>query len=429
MSRPSHTCHLAVAVVGSGPSGCYVTQFLTKALPQAELTVFEALPTPYGLVRYGVAADHQGTKGVTRQFDRLFARPEVRFVGNVTVGQGLLFDDLADAFDVVVLATGLSRDRALDVPQDATAKVVGAGTILRALNGFPAPLLEREWGDQQEALGEVVTVIGMGNVAMDVVRLLSKDVEMLRGSDIDDAVLDRLRPRTPRVIDVVGRSPATCARFDVAMLRELQSLPNVEITADGIDSDESGAVVDLLRERGALRASSTPTPGRTQVRLHFSVVPEATKEHHGQTILRARRTDGTAVEFVADTVVTALGFTHPGPDDPCSPTRQWGGASTYRVGWLRRGSRGAIADNRKDAREVADEILAAVASGELQASRPGFAALEPALRHRIVAFEDWQRIDRIEQERRSPHRCRRKVNSIEEMLDIARRTTSSGVGI
>lgn len=429
MPRSRHDSRWTVAIVGSGPAGCYVGQFLAKALPQAEVTIFEALPTPYGLIRYGVAADHQGTKGVTRQFDRLFSRSGVRFAGNVAVGRDVLFDELVEVFDIVVLATGLPRDRTLGVPQDPGARIVGAGALLRALNCFPAPLLERELSEPPAALGRQVTVVGMGNVAIDVVRLLSKSIEMLQGSDIDDAALDLLRSQAPCVIDVVGRSPATRVKFDAPMLREVLALPNVDVTAEGIDADQSGSVVDLLHAHGALRAQPAHGMGKTQVRLHFGVVPEAIEERDGWTVLRARNAGGAPVEFVANTMVTALGFTHADPGDPCSPTDGWQGQGVYRVGWLRRGSHGAIPDNRKDARDVADEILAAVASGRLEARKSGFAALAPEVRSRLVTFEDWQRIDRLERERSAAHRCRHKVGSVEEMLAIAGLTPSVGADI
>ena len=158
-----------VVVVGSGPSGCYTAQFLRKQWPAADITVLDRLPVPFGLVRYGVAPDHQGTKAVDRQFDRLFTRDGVRFVGNVEVGGPVTVDQLRAAFDVVVLATGVSGDRPLGVPGAELAGVHGAGRLTRLLNDHP---------DEQHPvapLGPRVVVVGNGNVALDVVRLLAKD--------------------------------------------------------------------------------------------------------------------------------------------------------------------------------------------------------------------------------------------------------------
>lgn len=418
-----------MAVIGSGPSGCYVSQFLIKAWPTVDVTVFEALPTPYGLIRYGIAADHQGAKSVTRQFDRLFTQAGVRFAGNVAVGRDLSFEAIAEAFDIVVLATGLPQDRALGIPEDAGVRVVGAGALLRALNGYPMPLLERDHHGRHTNLGRRIAVIGMGNVAVDVVRLLAKSVDELDGSDISDTLLAQLRPSAPEVIEVLGRSSAAHAKFDLAMLRELLALPNVHVSATGLDESDSGATADLLLAHGAHTAGSTSRDGSTHVRLHFGVVPNQIEARDGQSVVHALdRRERVGVEFAVNTVVTAVGFTRDDSPKSCSPSDGWCGEHVFRTGWLRRGPHGAIAENRKDARAVADEIVAAVASGRIPLGRPGFSALDPEVRRRVVDFDAWQLIDATERSSTPPSRCRRKIDSIEEMLAIAAKARQS-VGV
>ena len=172
-----------IAIVGAGPSGCFMAQSLGKACPDVEITIIEKLPVPYGLVRYGVAPDHQGTKAVIRQFARLFEKQGVNFAGNVNVGAGdaadLSLAELRDIFDVVVLATGLSEDRRLGLAGEQTGGVYGSGAVTRFWNDHPSDqALAPEFGNQ-------VVVVGNGNVALDVVRLLAKGADDFNGSDFD----------------------------------------------------------------------------------------------------------------------------------------------------------------------------------------------------------------------------------------------------
>lgn len=409
-----------IAVVGSGPSGCYVAQALAKKWPNSEITVFESLPAPYGLIRYGVAADHQGTKGVTRQFDRLFTRDGVRFAGNVTVGRDIDFARVAACFDIIVLATGLPEDRALDVPRDPEARVVGAGALLRALNGFPHRVLDRDPAGRCAPLGRRIVVVGMGNVAIDVLRLLSKGPAAFAGSDIDDNLLGQLRPAPPRSIDAIARSSASSAKCDPAMLRELVALPNVDLAVSGLDDRDDGPVVDLLRRCAASR-SSVLDATRTRVTLHFRADPERLTTRCGRTVLSARcaGADERSVEFVADTVITAIGFTHGDPLDGGNPGQDWTGEHVYRVGWLSRGARGTIPQNRKDAQAVARTVIEDVDSGRIEARKPGFRGIERLISHRVVGFDDWQRIEAFERRTAQPDRCRRKVTDLEQMLALA----------
>jgi ferredoxin--NADP+ reductase len=421
-----------VAIVGSGPSGCYVAQFLSKEWPDAQIVVFESLPVPYGLIRYGVAADHQGAKGVTRQFDRMFTRDGVRFAGNVTVGRDIGFARLAECFDVVVLATGLSADRTLDVPCDPAARVVGAGALLRALNGFPGHPPHSGLPGGRAPLGSRLLVVGLGNVAVDVLRLMSKDAEHLTGSDIDDEMLARLRPRRPQTIDVLVRSGATQAKCDASMLRELLALPTVRADVLGLDDHDEGPVAELLRRNAPPPAGDAPADeaDRTRLTFHFGAAPEAVTTRGGRTVLTARhrRAQGGTTEFAVDTVVTAIGFTHGSMLDRGTPQQHWAGDHVYRVGWLSRGAQGTIPHNRKDARLVARSIVDDFERGLIQARRPGFAALEPAVGHRVVGFREWQRIEAQERRSARPGRCRRKITDLAQMLAVASGTTTPRAG-
>ncbi|MGV8872546.1 MAG: FAD-dependent oxidoreductase [Rhodococcus sp. (in: high G+C Gram-positive bacteria)] len=405
----------SVAVVGSGPSGCYTAQFLRKAWPSASIVVFESLPAPYGLVRYGVAADHQGNKAVVRQFDRLFERSDVAFVGNVTIGKDLTMEELESAFDVVVLAVGLQTDRPLPVPLETGARVVGAGRLLRAFNGYPG--LASELSEEVGTVGEHLAVVGMGNVAMDVLRLMSKETAQLDGSDIDDDALASLRPRPVRTIDVLGRVCQPRAACDLSMLRELKDLPHVNISIKGLRPDDCGPIVDLLTEV-AEPAATLESQEYTQINFNFGVQVQKVDCREGRTVVHAVCSTGEQQEFSVDTVVTAIGF-------QCNPETDHNVAlkpnqkNVRPVGWFRRGPTGAIGANRRCAQQVSEQLVADVESSALSVGRAGLSDVWPKIADRAVSFADWQRIDTYETAQAPEARRRRKVTSLGQMLEIA----------
>lgn len=420
---PTPPLRPTIAVVGSGPSGCYTAQFLRKELPEAEITIFEALPVPYGLVRYGVAADHQGTKAVAAQFDRMFSRSNVTFVGNTRIGVDIDVATIIDSFDIVVAATGLMADQGLSVPIDEGARVVGAGRILRSLNAFPdaaAPAIT----PPTESLGEHLVVVGHGNVAIDVVRLLVKQSHHFNGSDVHDDALQTLRPTAPRTVHVIGRSAAENAKFDLAMLRELCTLETVCVAVEGL-GDTASPVADVLRAAAADSAARAAGPDTgsaedTTVTFHFQTVPAAVRVQQGRTVLEVSDPAGIPVRYPVDSVITAIGFCHgDSVKDDLSPSA-WAAPHVYRVGWFERGGRGNIAENRKHAQQTAKSIVADLLSGRLRHGHtPGLAAMRETLGKRVVDFTGWQAIDAAERGAADEHRCRRKMTDLDEMVSLA----------
>jgi ferredoxin--NADP+ reductase len=414
MDESSQLHRLTIAVVGSGPSGCYTAQFLRKTWPLSEVVVFEALPTPYGLIRYGVAPDHQGTKGVTRQFDRLFERDGARFAGNVRIGTDVPFDELADTFDVVVLATGLWGDRSLGVPQDPQARTIGAGLLLRGLNGYPGLA---ESPGLRERLGSHVAIVGNGNVAIDALRLLAKNREDLGGSDVDDRLLDILRPAPIEHIDIIGRSKASNAKFDVTALRELGQLSNVRFEIGDALGGEPGQVIDVLRDLAGRPASDQAGAHQVKVTFHFGQAPTAVRYAAGKTLLDTTSPTGEspAKQFDVDSVVTAIGFTGSHDGVPAD----WAAPNVWRVGWLRRGARGTIPENRRDAKDISDSVDEALRSGRIAMGKPGLSAIWPQVAGYVVEFGDWRRLDEHERQVALAGRCRAKVTDLAQMLDVA----------
>ncbi|MET8977972.1 FAD-dependent oxidoreductase [Streptomyces sp. NPDC004539] len=393
-----------VVVVGSGPSGCYTAQALRKGQPDIEIAVLDSLPTPFGLVRYGIAPDHQGAKAVSRQFERVFAQPGVEFVGNVSVGTDVGFASLAENFHAVVLATGLGADRRLDIDQDPDVPIVGAGDLIRLLNSDPDAGL-RHRPDGPGSLGSEVVVLGTGNVAVDVVRLLAKSGPDLIGSDIDDDALRALAPAPVRTIHVLGRCPSHLAKWDTSMVRELAQVAGVRVSVDG---------TPLLDEPAA-------SP-RTTVDVRFERVPASIRRHDGRVRVTTHRAGdtGTVDHLDADSVVTALGF---GPS--AAQLARFGGLdapNVFRVGGPRTGRLGNLAENRKLAADTARDVLAFLCGRE-QRHRAGLDGLREHLPASVVGFEEWRRIDDAEIRRARPDRCRTKFTTRAELLAAA---TGSG---
>lgn len=430
-----------ISIVGSGPSGSFTAQALLRTLPDARIDVIEAQPTPFGLVRYGVAADHPGTKSVSRQFDRVYADPRVRFIGATRVGERVTLDEVRERSDAVVLASGVHGDAPLAVPGGDLPGVHGAGRITRLLNGHP---------DEAPApdLGAAVAIVGHGNVAIDVARLIARREgdAGFAGSDIDDELRRRLAGRV-RTIHLVGRSAPEQAKFDPVMVRELAALPGVRHAVHGAglgDGDRDAgrtdaaplgkdARVDAVRallDAGARAAgagagdpAAVPAADAVTIEWWFGATPAEVLAGPGGRVrgLGIATADGDR-ELTVDAVVTAIGFVaEPGAADaiPVAPGAHPDGRvepGLYTAGWLRRGSRGTIPDQREDARQLARRIaddLAPLAAGGTP-ERPG---IEPSAD--AVDFTGWLRIDLRERLGAAPGRARAKLRSRAELLAAA----------
>lgn len=406
----------SVAIIGAGPSGCYLAQALLKAAPELAVDLIDRLPVPYGLVRYGVAPDHQGTKAVIRQFERLFERQGAHFYGNVAVDRPLL-DKLREAYDAVVLAAGLSSDRRLGIPGEDLEGVIRAGELTRALYDHPdAARLPK--------LGRHVVLMGNGNVAIDLLRLLAKTPEELAGSDLGPEAGDWLARSTVEEITIVGRSPAAAARFDTVMVKELAKLSGVTIdVVDPGTSDEP----EGTKKIEALASLAAAQGGPKHIIFRFGLTPVAV-EGEGGCVAAIRFRDGAGTERVipCDTFLTAIGFEAGADalqrdrllDEAFDPEAGVLAEGLYAAGWFRRGPRGTIPENRTDAQALAARILIDLDSapnGE-KAGR-AFLAVRPA----IVTYAGWQRIDAAERAAAGPDRCRRKIASRAEMLQLATR--------
>lgn len=349
----------AIAIVGSGPSGCYIAQFLRKAFLESNISIFDRLEIPYGLVRFGVAPDHTGTKAVTQQFDRLFERDGVKFVGNVEIGKDKSLDELRSEFEIVVLATGLSEDRLIGISGEDLNGVYGSGRITRLINGHPD-----EQYDGIE-IGSNIAIVGQGNVAMDLIRLSLMHPEELQGFGVTKGTTDLIAHSDIENIYVVGRSGIENAKFDIAMVKELGKIPNIKFTSDSkvpaeVDTDTKKRI-DAINEL----VSNSPADAKRTVNFHFGWTPSAILGSDRVSGIEFKSPDGI-LNISVDTVYSAIGFQEASNaslkrDDHSSREvdleRGYLADGLYCVGWLRRGPRGTIPTNRADAKMVSDSII------------------------------------------------------------------------
>jgi ferredoxin--NADP+ reductase len=386
-----------------------------RLLPDAAIDILERLPVPFGLIRYGVAPDHQNTKAVSRVFERVLARDRVNFFGNVEVGRDVLLHELLDLYDVVVLATGAERDRLLGIPGEGLPGVVGSGVFVGWYNSHP--------DRQPPAAGEVrsAVVIGNGNVAIDVARILAKNPDELAGSDLSPQVMEWLTAQPLETIHIVGRRNAADAKFTDHELAELGTLQR----ARPVVIDPGASAVDTATAK-TLRGFGESPPRETPVTInfHFGLTPVAFLGDKRLNAVQFRSAAGTITELPAQVAVTCIGY----EAVPCCTAQPTNGVFAnhdgkiderlYVVGWAKRGPSGTIPTNRAEAQLVAQKIAQEITSLD----RPGVEGLRQLLSVRQACWVDhagWRRIDAAELASAGARRCRSKYRDINEMLDVA----------
>jgi thioredoxin reductase len=413
---------LTIAIVGAGPAGCYAAEAVARATPDVRIDVIEKLPVPYGLIRHGVAPDHQGTKAVTRVLERTLARPTVRVIANVAVGRDVSIQELLLLYDAVVLATGASHDRALGIPGDDLPGVIGSGAFVGWYNGHPehgqCPPLDR---------ARNVVIVGNGNVALDVARILAKSPDELANSDIAPAALDALAEAPLQAIHIVGRRGPDAVRFSPHELGELghleRAIPRVALPHDmGLRAaTPTGDVAKLLHTYAQNERRSA-----IDLVFHFELQGRRIEgEGRAERFVFARGDE--EVILPADLVVTCIGYQPkplsaegPATDNVCVRNESGRCAERlYAVGWAARGASGVIPNNRADGLAVAKRIAAEVQP----ADRPGPAGLDALLAGRNVRPHDFaacKKIEAAEIAAAASPAPRRKFTTIAEMLAAAR---------
>ncbi len=450
---------LRVAIVGSGPSGFYAAEHLQKKVPTVEIDMFDRLPTPYGLVRGGVAPDHPKIKSVTRMYERIAAHPGFRFLGNVRIGSAIDHSELQALYDAIIYASGAQTDRHLGIPGEELAGSHAATEFVGWYNGHP------DYRDRRFELNATsAVVVGMGNVAMDVTRILASSMDELTPTDLSRHALDALRASKVNTIYVLGRRGPAQAAFTNPELKELGELAEADVIVDTkeIELDEHSAhQLSGHEDRTAEKnlhtlhdfAARKPEGRKRRIVLRFLVSPveilgsdrvEGVKLAKNRLVrapgneLKAEAT-GETETLDAGLIFRSVGYK--GVPIPGVPFDQRAGVlpnvegrvlvapgalemltGVYAVGWIKRGPSGVIGTNKPDSAETADHLLEDVATGTINPRvRGSRTAVDQMLQSRgvqVVSFADWQKLDALEQAAgKSRGAPREKFTRIPDMLD------------
>ena len=432
------------AVIGSGPAGFYTAEALAKTYGEAaRVDILDRLPVPYGLIRFGVAPDHQSIKAVAKRYEKVALSPGVRFLGNVHLGADVSVEELLHYYDAVILATGAPNDRRLGIPGDDLPGVIGSAAFVGWYNGHP------DFADLDPPLsGSHAVVVGNGNVALDVARILSKTPAEFEGSDIVGHAFEALGNSSIRTITILGRR----GPHQIAMTpKELGELGHLQAASPVVDAaDLPPPAADEALDPGQRKsvqhlrdfAATPPDPAKPKrIAFDFFAKPLAIEgEGRAERVIVERTalsSDGAALgtgetyAVPADLVVSCIGYATPAiPGVPYDerfgrfPNETGRIADRlYCVGWARRGPTGTIGTNRPDGYEVAEQVAALFPPAGEPSGREGSDGLDRLLRSRGCApilFEDWQKIEAAEIAAARAGNPREKLVRVEDMLQAGR---------
>ena len=427
-----------IAIIGSGPAGYYTAEAALKHWgDDVRVDIFDSLPVPYGLIRTGVAPDHQSIKAVSRRYEATAQNDNVRFLGNVTIGSDVTIAELQSLYDAVILATGAPHDRPLGLPGEHLANVFGSAAFVGWYNGHP------QFADLAPDLtGATAVVIGMGNVALDVARILAKTRAEFDGSDIVSHALDALDGSKIERVVILGRRGPHQIMMTPKELGELGHLtracPRVlpgdlpELGDDALLEPGLRKSVNHLRAFAAIPESHR-ADAEIEIEFDFFAAPHALTGagkveaiELERTKVEAGRAIGTGEFYTvpASLVVSCIGYqTSPIPDVPFDE-RAGKFANDegrilpglYCVGWARRGPSGTIGTNRPDGFSVVEKIVDDIGAGAGKRGRAGFDELAAARSLDVVTFRDWKKIEAQEESRARVGAPREKFVDVGEMI-------------
>jgi ferredoxin/flavodoxin---NADP+ reductase len=454
LMRPLH-----VAIIGSGPSGFFAAASLFKAADADDnlhiaVDMLEMLPTPWGLVRSGVAPDHPKIKSISKQFEQTSEDARFRFFGNVAIGEHVSPAELAEQYDAVIYAIGTQADRPLNIPGEELPGSVAAVDFVGWYNAHP------HFAEITPDLsGARAVVVGNGNVALDVARILVTEPDVLAQTDIADHALESLRPRGVEEVIFIGRRGPLQTAFTTLELRELAELENVDVVVNPADfeditEDDAAAVGRVCKQNIKVLkgyVGREPRPGHRRIVFRFLTSPieiagdehvekivlgtnELVSDDNGQVVAKDT---GAREEVPVQLVVRSVGYRGvptPGlPFDEKSGTipntagRVDGSRNEYVVGWIKRGPSGVIGTNKKDSQETVDTLIADL-SGAAESELAAFGADRAdkltdwlhARQPKIVTDAHWKLIDEHERSTGEPHgRPRVKLTNLAKMLHIS----------
>ncbi|MEH6445751.1 MAG: molybdopterin-dependent oxidoreductase [Oceanospirillaceae bacterium] len=460
------------AVIGSGPSGFYTAEEILKQMPLAKVDMFERLPTPFGLVRYGVAPDHPRIKSVSSSFDRIAENERFRFFGNVELGRDIQRTDLLEQYDGVVYATGGSKSRALSIPGAELPNIFGSSTFVGWYNGHP---------DQTklsvDLSSQTAVVIGMGNVALDIARMLVLSPEQLKKTDVADEALNAFKESSVKEVILIARRGIAQAAFTPKELEQLMGLDNVDLIIDPNDLtldlqtmeqtelpefSEVKQNINLLKQISQRQHGHNVRQNKKRIRFMFCYSPdcidndaygcktlhltrnEIIRDEDGHISIKATREkslinanliihaigyQGDAIENVAFDEQRGVILNQQGRVDTVnqrSKDKSEGNAlnKEYTAGWIKRGASGVIGSNKHCAQDTVNQLITDFVDANISSAKVVRQDTEDLLVERnveYISFSDWQLLDQYEQDQgQLVGRPRRKVTNIKRMLDIIR---------
>jgi len=432
-----------IAIIGSGPAGYYTAEAALKQWDDdVSVDIFDMLPVPFGLIRSGVAPDHQSIKAVAKRYETTALTSNIRFVGNVKVGRDISISELQSLYDAVVLATGAPRDKKIGLPGEDLAGVFGSAAFVGWYNGHP------EFATLEPDLkGRSAVIVGNGNVALDVARILSKTREEFTGSDIVAHALDSLTASNIEQVTILGRRGPHQIAMTPKELGELGHLERACPRVDPADLPEEGE--DALLEPGQRKSvnhlrsfAAIPESHRIDkdidIEFDFFAAPKAILGENGKvtaveierTKLEGGRAVGTGETYriPASLVVVCIGY-QTSPIEGV-PFEESAGRfandegrilpGLYCVGWARRGPSGTIGTNKPDGFSIIDRIVEDSLHPAGKRGRAGFDELAAARGLEVVTFNDWKKIDAAEIARARDGAPREKFVDIKDMVAAAK---------
>ncbi|MGP2495870.1 FAD-dependent oxidoreductase [Schaalia turicensis] len=465
---------LNVAVIGAGPAGIYASDILSKSGLDVNIDLFERLPAPYGLVRYGVAPDHPRIKQIIVALYKILQRGDIRLLGNVEIGRDVTIDDLREHYDAVIIATGADRDAPLNIPGVDLPESYGAADFVSWYDGNPD--YPRTWPLEAKE----IAVVGVGNVALDVARVLAKHAEDMMVTEIPENVAEGLKNNPVTDVHVFGRRGPAQVKFTPLELRELGKVPDVDIIVSEEDFDFDEGSEQALRESNQQRqvvktltnyamADEDEHTASRRIHIHLFQSPaEIVADDQGHVkAIRTERTEltgdgnvrgtGVITTWPVQAVYRAVGYySSPIPGLPFDtargvvpniegrvvPTPEAGEdealTGIYATGWIKRGPVGLIGSTKSDAQQTISHLVEDANAGRLHASSNavGHEAMVNLLNERGVEFttwEGWELLDEYERALGSEYgelpegrgvRERVKVVSRRAMTDISRGSDS-----
>jgi ferredoxin--NADP+ reductase len=442
---------LRVAIVGSGPSGFYAAEALFKSPLVVRIDMLERLPVPFGLVRYGVAPDHPKLKQPTLVFDRIAQSPGFTFLGNVTVGRDVSLEQLQATHHAILFACGAESDRRLGLPNEDLAGSHTATEFVGWYNGHP------DYRDRTFDLSqEVAVIIGQGNVAVDVARILAKPIDELRGTDMAEHALDALAGSRVRDIHIIGRRGPAQASFTFKELRELGDLAGCVTMVSGNDLRLNSACLVELENKNNFNAAKNveifqswtthcATAAGKRIWFHFLQSPvgirgdgrleQITLERNrltGPPFTQLAQGTGEMVVLDCGLLFRSIGYRGlPLPGVPFEPARGVfpnsagridGMPGLYAAGWIKRGPSGIIGTNRADAVATVQSLLEDLPflDARPKSGTEGLHATLARSNSKVLSYGDWRHIDAEEQRRGAvAGKPREKITQLSDMLALA----------